>query len=364
MAERESLPHAPQTPGMPTRRDVLRLATAAGLLASAPGCRAGRVAEPERAPAPAPPAPEPPAPALLPPYVSPLGDEYLARGLTALGDAHRRGWLAGHHGAAVLAACYFCRDQRVDELTARSIKAQVDGFIAQTPEQFPEPAPARVRAEPLRIVEQLDLHAHELRAGGHDTIYAALALRALHDVPELATPAVVEGVVQLLAAHAADRRPVAETEFQRVHPLPPYAGSADLAEATFRAALRPWDDVRRIGASGVLHWITHAEAIVTLEELGHADVARHAWEAHRRHVHRLVEVQGDARPARERIDWRATAYWASDRPRETFNGTWLAGHVFKLPYSAFRLARHVEDESLRDAGLVRAAELVLPFERG
>ena len=326
------------------RREVLRVAAAVGLLPLA-GCRTARLADPSSTSASA----------------SPLGPEYLVRGLTELAAAHPRGWLAGHGGAAILAAYYFCRDNPLDERTALAVKANVDAFMTQSPDPSPRAEPGPGREDPVRIVEALDKHVHELRSGGHDATYAALALRALRDVPECATPAVVEGIVKLLASHWGSYRPVAETPFQREQPLPPFGGSADVAEAAFRAALRPWDDVRQVGASGVLHWITHAEALTTLAELGYEDVARHGYEALRRSIHRPAGPAGSRAPRREPIDWRAPADWESAAPKRAFNGTWLAGHAFKLPYSAFRLLRRVEDPVLREAALVRSTELLIPF---
>jgi len=44
-------------------------------------------------------------------------------------------------------------------------------------------------------------------------------------------------------------------------------GIADLAQATLRAIQRPWSHLREVGMSGVLHWVTHAEALLTLEDL-------------------------------------------------------------------------------------------------
>jgi hypothetical protein len=61
------------------------------------------------------------------------------------------------------------------------------------------------------------------------------------------------------------------------------------------------------------------------------------------------------------VDWLASGWWESDAPRRAFHGTWLGGHSFKLPYSAFRLLRRVEDPALREAALVRATELLIPF---
>jgi hypothetical protein len=159
----------------------------------------------------------------------------------------------------------------------------------------------------------------------------------------------------------ADRRPVAETAHQKEHPLPAYSGPTGVATTTFRAALCPWSDVRQVGASGVLHWITHAEAIVTLAELGHEDVARHAYAALGRNINRPVSDAGGPAPRREPLDWLGPAYWESASPRQAMGGTWLGGHAFKLPYSLFRLLRRVEDEPLRTAAVVRASELLIPF---
>jgi hypothetical protein len=80
---------------------------------------------------------------------------------------------------------------------------------------------------------------HELRSGGHETSYAALALRALRDAPELATPAVVDGGCYLLRNHVGSYQPVKPSRWAREHPAPPYADAKDLATRTFRATLRP-----------------------------------------------------------------------------------------------------------------------------
>ena len=144
--------------------------------------------------------------------------------------------------------------------------------------------------------------------------------------------------------------------------MPAYGGPAGLAVATLRAMLRPWDHVREVGASGVLHWVTHAEALVTLEDLGYPEVARHGHAAHQMNVHRPVEDRGGSPPDRPPVDWLGPAFWESDRPRRALRGSWLFGHSFKLPYSLFRLLRHVEDEALRTAALARAPLLTAPFE--
>jgi hypothetical protein len=269
----------------------------------------------------------------------------------------------GHFGAAVISAHYFVLDNGLDERAAKAVTANAEAFIAKTPVEFPEPDPGPGRSDPAKIVETLSPHVHEYRSGGHDTIYAALALRALRDAPDFATPAIVDGVCRLLDQHVAAYRPARPSEHQRANPLPPYGSKEGLATYTLRAILRPWDHVRDVGASGVLHWVTFAEALTTLEELGHEDVARRGHAAHQMQVNRPVERRGDRPPSRpEPLDWLSASFWESDVPRRAFDGSWLAGHSFKLPYSLFRLLRLVDDEELRTAALARASVLPMPFE--
>jgi hypothetical protein len=107
--------------------------------------------------------------------------------------------------------------------------------------------------------------------------------------------------------------------------------------------------------------VTHAEALVTLDELGHGAVSRLGYPAHRLHINRPVE--GDPRPEPDRapVDWLGPGYWESDAPRLLLDGSWLFGHAFKLPYSLFRLLRRVDDPALRAACLDRATRLPVPF---
>ena len=326
----------------PSRRDFLRLAAAVGILG--PAAAAVAASDDDAAT-----------------KSSPLPKEYLAKGLAALSDAHRRGWLQGHHGAAILSSYYFCLENRLDERTSRALRKQIDAFIASKPEEIPDGGPGRGTADPARIVERLDRQIATLNRGGHDVIFASLALRALRDLPEYATPQVVDGIVRLLELIAASGASP-ETPFNRDHPLPPYGSANDIAKTTLEATLRPWGDALRIGASGVVHWITHADAVVTLADLGHEELARRGHAALRLHVNQEVTAGARPEPERAAIDWLAPAYWESDAPHRLFQNTWLAGHAFKLPYSLFRLLRRTDDAKLREACLLRASRLQIPFE--
>jgi len=335
--------------GTTSRREFLTLAAAVGLLGPA---GVGCLGTPD-------PADDPPDPA---PGPAPAGSDHLARGLMAMSTVHLRGWVPGHHGAAVIASHYFREDNHLDERTARALRANVEAFMARSPGEFPAPDPGRGTADPARIVERLDGQVAELRSGGHDKIFASLALRALRDLPEFATPSVIDGVCRLLEVFAETARPVAPSRYALEHPMPPYRGPEDVASVTLAATLRPWSHLRGVGTSGVLHWVTHAEALVTLEELGYGDVARRGHGAQQRQFHRPVEDDRSEAPERPAIDWLGPGYWESEAPRRLLDGSWLFGHSFKLPYSLFRLLRRVDDPAFRAACVARAAELTIPFE--
>jgi hypothetical protein len=331
-----------------SRRAILGMAAAAGLVGPALGGFAENIVRAED-----PPEGEPP------PTMSPA--ERLARGLFALSRGHRT-WVEGHSGAAVIASHYFCLDNGLDERTTAAVGANADAFIAGLPAEFPVVDPGPGTADPASIAEELDLHVHELRSGGHDAIFATLALRALRDLPELATPSVVGGILHIIRQHVGAYRPVQPSPYAREHPLPAYESTRDLAAVTLRATLRPWDHLRGVGTSGVLHWVTHAEALATLEDLGYPEIARHGYAAHQTNINRPIVERGDRPPDRRPIEWLAPDYWESDAPRRLFHGSWLAGHAFKLPHSLFRLLRHVEDPALREDALVRGALLLAPFD--
>ena len=335
--------------GASSRRDFLRLAVAAGLIGPAGlGCRGTAL----RADTPPGTPPEPPVP----------DPDHLARGLVAMSVAHERGWVSGHHGAAVVASHYFCLDNGLDGRTARALRANADSYIGRRPAEFPSPDPGRGAADPSRIVERLDLHVAELRSGGHGAIFAALALRALRDLPEWATPSIVDGICRLLDDFTTTAHPEGPSRHHREHPLPPYGDAGDVAAVTLRSTLRPWSHVMRVGGSGVLHWVTHAEALVTLEDLGYGEVARRGHAAQQQQINRPVVEDGPTEPERAPVDWLGPEYWESDAPRRPLNHTWLFGHSFKLPYSLFRLLRRIDDPSLRSAALLRAAKLSIPYE--
>ncbi|MGE0190850.1 MAG: hypothetical protein AB7T63_02305 [Planctomycetota bacterium] len=291
-----------------------------------------------------------------------LGDDLLAQGLAALAHAHHRGWARGHHGAAVIAAWCFQREHALDERTTAALRKQVEAFIASRRSEFPPPAPGSGTAHPELLLEKLAEHVHELRSGGHDAIHTALALRALRQLPEYATPRILDGLVKLLEGFVTMLPVEPVSDFHREHPLAPYANADAIRQVTLAALLRPWRHIRSEGAGVVVHWVTHGEALVTLHEMGYDQVARLGHPAHQQFLNRPVGPDDLEEPEGEPIAWLQPGYWESDAPRTPQKGTWFFGHSFKLPFSLFRLLAGTTDGALGTRALVRAAQLHVPFE--
>lgn len=282
-----------------------------------------------------------------------IGKAYLRRGLEALSDAGGLGPLAGHGGAAVIAAYYFCRENALDERSVRTIRGKLDAFMLGAGEAFDVKREHEGPAAPAdRIVETLAESVSTLRSGGHDAIFASLALKALRDLPELAVEPVVDGVCRVLRNFARGF-PAQTSEYNLEHPMSPYRDNRDIVEATSRALLRERPDMRM---SRVLHWVTHADALLTLSDLGYDEVARLGHKAHQQAINHPGDVT--IPPGADwstGSQWLKSGHWESDRPRDGF---WGAGHVFKFPYSILRLAGRLQDPDPALNGLARVSWLL------
>ena len=291
-----------------------------------------------------------------------LGEAHVRRGLAQISCAHRRGWASAHHGAAVLACHYFLLENQVDERTLRAVRAQADRFIAFHADEFRDVKRGSGRGSLGPIVDHLTLHIDELRCGGHDAIYASLVLRVMRDHPQLVTPTIVEGVVRTLRSFVKAQPPWKPTAYQHENPLPAYRDSDDLAKVTLNAMLRPWSAVLDQGSGNVVHWVTFANALITLDELGLDELARRGHVAHQLYINRPVWDDGRAAEKRPAVNWLSAEYWESNAPKRLQGNTWFFGHSFKFPHSLLRLLRRVDDPDLDSACFQRAAQLLASFE--
>ena len=299
---------------------------------------------------------------------------YLRRGLDGLANAHRAGSMAGHLGASLVAG-YCCGEDHGDwpEAVCRGIEAELDRVVAGeeaiwfdarkaggTPTQLFRPLPA---AEPVAdaqdvVVTSLKGNGLRLRQSGHNVIFATLALRAVHDHGDLATPAVMAGVRRLIAQfdHAHPGRGYygkdigwnngATAERTGAGDLPAFRSVADMVAATV-AELVASVGHRRQGFGGLWHLINHAAALTELVRFGHADLADRLLPAHHRHLRlwrSLPDVTGElGLLPRSAHDPREPAYWEGTLKRDQARLT----HRIKTLFGYHTLRGFVEDAGVR-----------------
>jgi len=239
--------------------------------------------------------------------------EYLKKGLNAMARAHRTGSMTGHLGAAAVAG-YFFGEQRpgLDREVVDGIESDLDKVIAgesvfgkrmyrnaeladrELFADFPEERPDEGLVD--AIAEALGRTIGDVRQSGHNVIFGSLAIRALREHPEFATPSIVDGIVSLLrqfdGAHPGSgyygkergrirgNRVAAED----VGEDPGYTDVEGMARAVFDEMIALEPDVHRQGYGGLVHVINHAAAIADLADYGHAGFVPRALASHRRHL--------------------------------------------------------------------------------
>ena len=300
--------------------------------------------------------------------------QYLRTGVYGLANAHKAGTMAGHLGAAVVAGYFFGEDQSdLPDAVYRGIEGEIKRVIAGeeaiwfnakkvgvTPADLFQPLP-KEEAKPgtiRSIATALQKNVGELRESGHNVIFASLAVRALTDHTEFATPQAVAGFCKLMKG------------FDTAHPGRGYYGKDKgwvfgnkvelAADDTFRkyALIQEMVDVtideliataavKKQGFGGLWHIINHAAAITELDRLGYKELAKLALPAHHQHIRlwrSLPDVAGELGPVvKAKEDPREAAYWKGMLKRDEARLT----HRIKTLYGFNVLKRFVEKDAKR-----------------
>ncbi len=235
---------------------------------------------------------------------------YLQKGLYALARAHRVNSMAGHLGAAVVAG-YFIGEQHpeLDDRVYKGIEAELDriisgesvfspgkGAVISASEMFEPFAKENPKVSLIGdIAEALSGNIDKTRQSGHNVIFTAIAIRALKDHPELAMPAVIDGIRKLIASFDGaspgsgyygkekGRIDGNKITLQDDESFPPYANLDEMGKAVLdELIIRPGQ--RREGFGGMHHIINHAAALAELENYGYPELAREGLSAHHQHL--------------------------------------------------------------------------------
>ena len=267
--------------------------------------------------------------------------DFLGKGLNALARAYRVNAMSGHLGAAVVAGYFIAEqhpdlDDKVYEGIERSLGRIIQGesvfgpkknspiTVAEMFAAFPKEKPNENLIG--GIAEALAENISQARQSGHNVIFASIAIRALKDHPDFATPQVTDGIRKLIrsfngatpgngyygkAKGRIDGRKVPLPEDDK---FPPYADLSAMAEVVFDELIEHADD-RRVGFGGLVHIINHAAALAELSRYGFPELAKKGLAGHHQHValwKTLPDVAGEPgekSPVKEEHNPRTPAYW-------------------------------------------------------
>ena len=287
-----------------------------------------------------------------------LEQTYLKKGLYALASPKLRRNRDAHYGAAVCAGVFFMEEQDLPETTRNAVINQLDLMITAKGSFF-HPLPAE-KPDPSRIDEVaavLEPDIARLKSIGHNVIFGALALKALKKLPEMATPAVIDGLKTMLArfdfaspwtflgwtrTQRYDARVTPEDEF------PDYGSERVLVETALDAFINIPAVYKPTHQGEVGHLLTLTDAVVTLGRLGYGKLARAVHEPHKLYIKLLSRGfdPADFPHLKAKTPFRKDPllpdYWNHQQERD-----WLGGHSFKYIDALYRLLPLVDPEKRR-----------------
>ena len=303
--------------------------------------------------------------------------DYLQRGLYGMANSIKAGSMAGHLGAAVVAG-YFLGEDHADlpDGVYAAIERDLNRITGGEESIWFDPKKAGISAsdlfkplpkEPSRpemieeIARALAGNIAKARQSGHNVIFASIALRALKEHPDHATPRLVTGISKLIRAFDKQHpgrgyygkgvgwKSGNQAPLDEANSTPPYKSLADMAEVMIDQLIATAAERRR-GYGGLFHLTNHAAALVELDRLGYEDLARKGMAAHRQHLRlyralpNLEEELGKLEHTSE--DPFKPAYWRRTESKQW--GAWLT-HRIKTLYGFHTVLRFIDDKQKREA---------------
>ncbi|MEX2187775.1 MAG: hypothetical protein WD875_13305 [Pirellulales bacterium] len=300
--------------------------------------------------------------------------EYLRTGVYGLANAHKAGTLAGHLGAAVAAGYFIGEDQSdLDDRVFTGIEGEIKRIIAGeeaiwwnvkksgiTPADLFKPLPKEDPQpdEIKSLAAALQKNVDQTRQSGHNVIFASIAIRALSDHRDFATPSVVAGIRKLIEGfnsaqagrgYYGKQKGWLTGDQVKLPPddaFRPYGSIQSMIDTTIDELIAT-ASVKKQGFGGLWHVINHAAAIAELHRLGFKELAQQALPAHHQHVRlwrSLPDVEEELGPVvKAEHDPRQPAYWQDMLKRDEARLT----HRIKTLYGFHATVRFIENEARR-----------------
>lgn len=277
--------------------------------------------------------------------ISMQNEDFIPAGLNALARAHeaeRVFFDDGHRGAAAITAYFFAREQELDAAT-RALFAEGLGASFVTNDLFaPLPGETAAPGDIDSIARTLEPRIGDFKLVGHNTIFAAAALKALRHMPEHATRERIEGICKLLERFDA----VEPDDAEPAGDVPPLDDEAAFVAYAFNELIGCMDRFRGYGQGWAGHLTTYTHALVELHDMGFAALA----DAGRPALATMIGIirKGPPEDAREIPDHAPRddcplddSYWRRKKPDLTG-----LGHALKYPYSYYNLRGRLRDRDI------------------
>jgi hypothetical protein len=246
--------------------------------------------------------------------------------------------MEAHYPIALMCGWYFSRDNEISNATRHAVTEQMEVLLdAKAPlfENIPQGSEAPDAG--TRILQSLGGAISAYRtgsAGGHNVIYAAMALKVHREFPGLFDEPVVQGICDLISA--CDSGEEESYTSDDLREFPGFIEAQKVADVIDNVL---YDLNRDVGFH--MHIMTHGQGLLELDRLGHGRVAVAAARAHLAHAiscqrwKTTVDLKDWSRVRPASHSPLTPEYWKE----EAAVANWHGGHSFKYVYSFFEIKR-------------------------
>ena len=223
-------------------------------------------------------------------------------------------------------------------------------------EDFPKEKPNESLID--GIAEALEKNIKTPRESGHNVIFASIAIHALKEHPDFATPSIVDGIRKLMAFSTTPIPEAVTTGRRRAGSpgtrspcrrgtigTPPYTDVKGMVEAVLDEIINQDPKIHRQGYGGLIHVNNHAAAITDLAQYGYPELVPAAIASHHQHLRlwrNLPNVADEFGPEPfSEFSPYTSAYWTSGKvPYDRA----LLTHRVKTMFGFDELAEAIDDE--------------------
>jgi hypothetical protein len=267
---------------------------------------------------------------------------YLEQGLWRMGSVADQTWFYGHEGAAVLSISLFLLENELDEEVRKQAEKVLVSLYADNPIEKVTMTET-VDRDYHEILEAIQENIAEFSADGHGVIYGAIALQALKHNAELPQGKIARTIknalsdtpnrywsIQNYKTHIPHKTTI--PEFENVKAAAKYAL---LEQRNIKPNVRIEDTTYYFQGSK-LHEITHAHALLLLEENGQTALVKSGIENLRKQMYFNRFSPENVKP----IAPPKTTYTPFEK--EYWENDVADVHYYKLAYSAYDLIKKLE----------------------